>query len=734
MSELSIPLRTQLGKTIVEARRIAEGGACKALQSLAVEWHEPHSSMSIEERVLRNRLRARGRQLGDVRDKQRGAQSIGRLTHEVAYEHWHRMLFARFLAENELLIHPEHNVAVSLEDVVELALETGEDPHQMAARFAQEALPQIFRTGDPVLEVKIAPETRQALEKLLDGLPVEVFTADDSLGWTYQYWQVEKKNAVNKSGERISADEMPAVTQLFTEHYMVVFLYHNTIGAWHAGKVLADNPHLAKTAQSEEELRSAVEFETAAGQSTFDYLRFIREPKEGDKDDNPTGLWRPAAGVFEGWPKTAKGIKVIDPCCGSGHFLVAGFKQLVRLRIHEEGLDVDDAVRAVLTDNIYGLELDSRCTQIAAFNLAMAAWKLVKNPIELPALHIACSGLALGSTKTEWTRLAGDSERLHAGMEQLYGLFEQAPEIGSLIDPKAIKSDLLVADFSELQPLLDQALARETDNIDDTERSVAAQGMARAADLLSGDYTLVITNPPYLLRGKQPEVLQAACERYYAPGATDLATVFLERCSRLCHRGGTHATVTPQNWLFLGSYEELRRDLLARHIVHVTKIGSGATATASWDVLRALAIVNVEKSNSDYLITGFEALDSAENQRAAWLRVGNIFCSSQSLQLANPDARISLPAKTAGQLLRILADSLQGTSTGDKPRFVVKFWEVMSRSTKWAFWQSRVKFTVPYSGREHRVFWEGGQGSLKNSPKSAIRGTGALGKLVSCHI
>ena len=104
MTELTTPLRKQLGKVIVEARRVAEAGAQTALKSLAVERHEPHDSMPPEKRALRNRLRARGRQLGDARDRQRGDQEIGRFTHEVAYEHWHRLLFARFLSENGLLI------------------------------------------------------------------------------------------------------------------------------------------------------------------------------------------------------------------------------------------------------------------------------------------------------------------------------------------------------------------------------------------------------------------------------------------------------------------------------------------------------------------------------------------------------------------------------------------------------------------------------------------------------
>ena len=499
MPALPADLRNRLGKAVVAARREAEAGARRALEALAVERHEPHGSMGLEERKLRNRLRARGRQLGDFRNRERGNQSIDRLAHEVAYEHWHRMLFARFLAENHLLIEPDSGVAVTMAEVEELAREAGEDWRTMAARFAQNSLPQIFRTGDPVLEVGLAPETRQALDRLLDSLPAVVFTADDSLGWTYQYWQTEKKDEVNASGNKIGADELPAVTQLFTEHYMVQFLFHNTIGAWHAGKVLAENPDLVESPESEDKLRRAVRLEAQGGYD-FEYLRFVREPQEGDEEDLPTGPWRPAAGNFDGWPSTAAELKVLDPCCGSGHFLVEGFDLLVRLRMDEEGIDLEDAIRGVLADNLHGLEIDPRCTQIAAFNLAMAAWKLAGRPVDLPALNIACSGLALGSTKTEWIDLAGDDERLSAGMERLYDLFEQAPELGSLIDPKSLQGDMLVADFAELQPLLLQALDRESDDVEDTERAVAAQGMARAAELLfqrihTGDYERAVPGP-----------------------------------------------------------------------------------------------------------------------------------------------------------------------------------------------------------------------------------------------
>ena len=168
--------------------------------------------------------------------RRQATQETAHLVQECAYEHWHRMLFARFLAETDLLIEPESGVAITLDEVQELAREKSTDWLDLASGYAERMLPQIFRSGDPVLDMALPRETRSALEDLLKDLPREIFQAEDSLGWVYQFWQSDLSDAVNKSGKKIGADEVPAVTQLFTEDYMVLFLLHNTLGAWWAGR------------------------------------------------------------------------------------------------------------------------------------------------------------------------------------------------------------------------------------------------------------------------------------------------------------------------------------------------------------------------------------------------------------------------------------------------------------------------------------------------------------------
>src|SRR5438309_6329210 len=172
MTTLSPSLRKQLENVVIQARDTAEEAAHSSLQKRAVDAAEPFAHFSNEEKELRTRLRARGRQVGDIRLANK-TQNIDQLTQELAYEYWHRMLFARFLAENNLLMHPD-GVAISLEECEELAKDA--DPPApngfvLAARYASTMLPQIFRTDDVLLEIDFAPEQRLALEKLLARLP-----------------------------------------------------------------------------------------------------------------------------------------------------------------------------------------------------------------------------------------------------------------------------------------------------------------------------------------------------------------------------------------------------------------------------------------------------------------------------------------------------------------------------------------------------------------------------------
>lgn len=706
MPVLSVEQRNKLERTVVEARDVAEAGAKAALEALAVHHHEPYSHMSPEQRLLRNHLRARARQLGDKQDKS-GKLEITHLIQECAYEHWHRMLFARFLAENDLLIEPEMGVAVSLEECEELAKEEGTDLWTLASRFAQQMLPQIFRPDDPVLQVTFPYEYQLKLEQLLDDLEPDIFKASDALGWVYQFWQSKRKKQVNESGNKIGADELPAVTQLFTEPYMVNFLIHNTIGAWYAGRVLAENPQLAGQAESEEELRKAVSLPGI----TWDYLRLVQT---GDEKRS----WRPAAGTFEGWPKRAAELKILDPCCGSGHFLVAALHHLVPIRMAEEGLTAREACDAVLRDNLHGLEIDERCTQIAAFALALAAWTYpgAGGYRPLPRLRIACSGIAPNTKKENWLALAGDDERLRNGMARLYDLFRDAPILGSLIDPSfALENSLFEARFDELRPLLEKAMSAEKDDYEQHELGVAACGIADAVQILGGRYHLIITNVPYLARGKQEKILRTYCENHFDTAKADLATCFVKRCLDLCISGGTVALVTPQNWLFLNRYAQLRKWLLSRQRWNcIARLGNGAfEVITGWVVNIGLVIISHRHPTPDVEVAMIDVsnIETAKD-KAIHLQSKQVLNIQQAAQLKNPDAIITADPRRSSQLIGDVATVRGGITSGDSRLFRRCFWEIQCDGKMWVLQQSTVSETSMFGGRHLALLWEDGRGLL----------------------
>ena len=741
-------LRNQLAKTVQEARRVSEVGARQAIRVLAVDRAKPHKSMAEEERDLRRRLRAHGRQLGDRLDPKTGVQGIERLTHEVAYEHWHRMLFARFLAENQLLIEPDSGVAVSLDECEELARERAQDRWMLAGSFAARMLPRIFRPDAPALEVKLAPETRQVLERLIESLPTEVFTVTDSLGWVYQFWQSEKKDEVNRSEVKIGADELPAVTQLFTEPYMVSFLLDNSLGAWWAARRLKDSDW--REAATEAELRR----KAAIPGMPLDYLRLVR-----DEDTSESTSWRLVSQACKGWPEHLRELKVLDPCCGSGHFLVAAFSMLVPMRMAREDVTARAAVDAVLQENLYGLELDPRCLELAAFALALAAWTYpgAEGYRPLPELNLACSGLASNATKQKWLALAEpaatagglppkrnlfavDDSLLSApvrhSLSALYDLFTQAPTLGSLIGPSTLRANLFQADFKSVRALLAALLEQERTNDEQTERAVAARGMARAAELLTGRYHWVITNVPYLARGKQDQKLRSFCAQHYPAAKNDLATVFLERCLELCAEGGTASLVLPQNWLFLTSYRKLREQLLKRETWHLlARLGPGAFETISGEVVKAILLTlsrghpgdRSDRLSGEATAAGtMYGLDVSESrtagEKAVRLAAAEIRGVGQARQLENPDARVVLEEAEDAKILAAYTSSYQGITTGDNPRFIFAFWETNSNRGVWKTFQSSDDGTVHFGGRHQVFLWEDGKGYLASSDAARIQG------------
>lgn len=717
---LAKPLRSQLEATVKSARDVAEKGAHATLSQLAVGEASPPSYLTDDLKALRRRLRAHGRALGDKKasDDTQGMQHLG---WEVAYEHWHRMLFARFLAENGLLLW-EPGAAVSLDDCEALVQEA--DPAmnlgaktkwELAGKLAARMLPQVFKPQSPVFELAFAPEHQRELERLLAALPPEVFKASDSLGWVYQFWQAKRKDEVNASEVKIGADELPAVTQLFTEPYMVDFLLHNSLGAWWVTR----HP----------------------GQTCPVPLTYLRTLKDGT----------PAAGKFEGWPDRLDEFKLLDPCCGSGHFLVAAFLLLVPMRMAAEGLSAMDAVDAVLADNLHGLELDARCVEIAVFALALAAWRFPDengDPLgvraDMPAPQVACCGLKVAAKPEDWMALVPDDAPNAAYLRQelrlLHASFAQAPLLGSLLDPaRSLKNDLATSSFDTLRELLGRALATErpatlwgqaSELQDDSwDLALTARGLLDAARLLDGRYHLVVTNVPYLARGKQSDALKDYCERHFPEAKNDLANVFLERCLELSRDQGAGAVqiVMPQNWLFLAPYRKERESLLESVSWNLlARLGEGGfdSSQAAGAFVILLTKTN-SKPRAGHVFSGMDANEPRGSaEKAAALKTFSLKSYSQAVQRSQPDSRIVLGELADGISLESVADCYYGICTGDSPRFTAAFWEVLALGAHWRRFQDAPAGIEKFEGCENLLRWGQDGTELKSYIRERLGDTG----------
>lgn len=696
MTVLSSEQRKLLSDVVVRAREVVEAACAQRVSALGVAEDKLPNGLSIEERAVRVGLRARARQLG----------SVDALVTEAGFEHWHRMLFARFLADNQLLVDDQFGQPLSIDEVAEFAAETGEsDKWEVAARFAAAMLPGIFIQNDPILNMRLPVETRQELEGLLDRLPVEVITAEDSLGWIYQYWQAKRKDEVNKSERKIGGADLAPVTQLFTENYMVRFLLENSLGAWWADRH-PDSPLL----------------------TGWEYLR---------RDDDGS----PAAGGFDGWPQRVAEVSVMDPCCGSGHFLVAAFGMLWRMRAEEEHLEPAEAQDAVLRDNLFGLELDPRCTQIAMFALALEAWKAGGHR-DLPLPNVACCGIPTRAPLSDWLDLAGGEPQVEAALTRLHALFANADTLGSLIDPvrAAEQAGLESVDWHTVAPLVKAALTYENSRASDLAAAVfgqAAVGIARTADYLSRTYVLVVTNPPYLTRQHQRADLTAFLETNTIAGDADIATAFLERGQALCGLNGATAMVSPLGWFYQPAYRTLREHLLTTTDWKlIARLGSRAFRAIGGEVVTvSLTVLAAQPPFGKDLFAAVDAMEGAgPDEKEFILKTAPISRLSQKKMLTSPSSRVTLSEQLSHPLFLQRALSRTGTRTSDNPRLLHMHWEHPG-SPAWRHLQSVPSVPDLFAGREQVLLWQGGTGVMANLAESghaSIQGMDAWGKKGVC--
>ncbi|WP_218638380.1 MULTISPECIES: BREX-1 system adenine-specific DNA-methyltransferase PglX [Actinomyces] len=510
------------------------------------------------------------------------------------------------------------------------------------------------------------------------ALTAEMCRDVEVIGWLYQFYIAERKAEVFagfRKNQKAGAAEIPAATQLFTPDWIVRYLVENSLGRlW-----MLNHP----TSRLIEKMDYYVE---PTGSKT-DFLR-ITEPEQ---------------------------LTVMDPCCGSGHMLTYAFDLLYAI-YEEEGYAPSEIPTQILTHNVYGTEIDPRAAALAAFALMMKARARQRRFLRDPALPNIQVIEPVEFNATELDQLAGTEADTQAG-RYLWQSFIHADVLGSLIAP----------DAAALPGAKERLASITSDTLDISGLHSRAEQVVAQAEYLSRSYAVVATNPPYMGSSNMGQLLSSWVKKHHPQAKSDLFAAFIERCLKLADaEHGLVSMITMQAWMFLGSFEKLRRHIL-RDIPPVTMLHLGERAFDSigGEVVSTTAFVLEHGRSTEELCLYFRTVPGNSEAEKEHLLRDALTGASDLCFSARPHTLLALPgarlaywmspamtrAFTVGKPLGEIAAPKQGLATADNARFLRQWFEV-SRSRTCFNADSRETAATsgakwfPYNkGGEYRKWW-----------------------------
>ena len=503
------------------------------------------------------------------------------------------------------------------------------------------------------------------------------------IGWLYQYYNSEKKDdvfAALKKNVKITKENIPAATQLFTPDWIVRYMVENSLGRlWVEGHPNDELKANWKYYLEEAEQEPDVQIQLAE----------IRKEYAQLKPEN---------------------IKVIDPCCGSGHILVYMFDVLMQI-YQSYGYTQREAARSIVAHNLYGLDIDERAAQLSYFAVMMKARQYDRKFLRYededgnlyvfqPYVYAICESndISRGALKYFGCSMS-DMER-NLALEQMNDLLDamqDAKEYGSILTIKDYNWELLyrlvlAVDYSG-------QLDFDAGNLEETKEKLWR--LVEIAAMLAQKYDVVVTNPPYMGVSNGNEMLYNYIVDHYQKEKADLFAVFIERCRLLAKKQGYFAMITQQSWLSLPSFLEMRKTIFQiTSCVNMLQLGSHAFDEIGGEVVSPVTFSIYAQHIQGYIgqYADLQNGQSEGEKQNLFLEKRNLYCAKQESFGFVPnnvvvyDASISALEKfSIFPPLKSYAIAKPGMQTSDNDRFLRLWYEVPIKCIGFGFTHEQAK-------------------------------------------
>ena len=550
------------------------------------------------------------------------------------------------------------------------------------------------------------------IQQMIELIPEDDWKdAVQIIGWLYQYYNSEKKDdvfAALKKNVKITKENIPAATQLFTPDWIVRYMVENSLGRlW-----LEGHPDVKEQLLPTEEEQSVY----AAGNRDPEDTKWHYYLEEAEQE--PEVQAQLAEIRKEYAALTPDQLKVIDPCSGSGHILAYMFDVL--MKIYESyGYTTREAVASIVENNLYGLDIDDRAAQLAYFAVMMKArqydrrffsrgiqphvYAIVEsNHVDKFAVDYFCNGDA----------------KLTAAMDTIISELHDAKEYGSILTVTPQDWSALYDRFAEITE--DINMSRET-----ALRELLP--LVQVAEIMSEKYSVVVTNPPYRGIGDVEVKLQDFVKDKYPDSCSDLSTVFMEKCIRFTTKNGYYAMINIPVWMSLASYSNLRNKMLCNeYIVNMLHLGRGMFGSDYGTTAFVVANTSLNRYKGFYK-KFFERQGAVETEDAKQKKFFNgtkDYATVQELYLSLPNDIIAYWATKAfadafesGININTYATVFEGLKTRDKDRFLRFWFEVASK--KWKPYAKGGTFRRWYGNNDYVVNWGENGDEVRNFKKSS---------------